>query len=87
MKLNACVVLYFQAKPNLGDQSVLFVFVVGGINTLEVGKIFPPQSTFTLLLFYDITSDMQLLLFFKKNLWFSCLLKTPPECTREGLYF
>ncbi|KAJ1696569.1 hypothetical protein LUZ63_005081 [Rhynchospora breviuscula] len=28
-----------QAKPNLGDQSVLFIFVVGGINALEAREV------------------------------------------------
>ena len=29
-------VICLQSKPSFGDQSVLIVFVVGGINTLEV---------------------------------------------------
>ncbi|KAH9318894.1 hypothetical protein KI387_020663 [Taxus chinensis] len=34
-----------QAKPRLGDQNVLFVFVVGGINALEVHEAREAQSS------------------------------------------
>eukprot|EP01018_Ginkgo_biloba_P008783 Gb_27832 [translate_table: standard] len=34
-----------QAKPRLGDQSVLLVFVVGGINALEIREAREAQST------------------------------------------
>lgn len=30
----------FQAKPSLADQNVILVFVIGGVNGLEVASLF-----------------------------------------------
>jgi len=32
-------VFHLQSKPSFGDQSVLIIFVVGGINTVEVREV------------------------------------------------